>query len=130
MNHQSYLLICNYISNKVSSSEKENNWVKKLRNMLGNNINHLNIKNNKDFEMFILNKNLNNSDLSIPLIEISYYMFCTQKLLTLLLKKGGISSVMPPSMINQGRTVEAGKGSALNLLKVGVISQSLLRQSP
>lgn len=86
MNHQSYLLICNYISNKVSSSEKENNWVKKLRNMLDNNINHLNIKNNKDFEMFILQKNLNNSDLSIPLIEISFYIYCTQKLLTLLLK--------------------------------------------
>ena len=86
MNHKSYLLICNYISNKVSSSEKENNWVKKLRNMLDNNINHLNIKNNKDFEMFILKKNLNNSDLSIPLIEISFYIYCTQKLLTLLLK--------------------------------------------
>ena len=86
MNHQSYLLICNYISNKVSSSEKENNWVKKLRNMLDNNINHLNIKKNKDFEMFILKKNLNNSDLSIPLIEISFYIYCTQKLLTLLLK--------------------------------------------
>ena len=86
MNHQSYLLICNYISNKVSSSEKENNWVKKLRNMLDNNINHLNIKNNKDFEMFILKKNLNNSDLSIPLIEISFYIYWTQKLLTLILK--------------------------------------------
>ena len=86
MNHQSYLLICNYISNKVSSSEKDNIWVKKLRNMLDNNINHLNIKNNKEFEMFIIKKNLNNSDLSIPLIEISYYIYCTQKLLTILLK--------------------------------------------
>ena len=86
MNHQSYLLICNYISNKVSSSEQENNWVKKLRKMLDNNINHLDIKNNKDFEMFIIKKNLNNSDLSIPLIEISYYIYCTQKLLTILLK--------------------------------------------
>ena len=56
MNHQSYLLICNYISNKVSSSEQENNWVKKLRKMLDNNINHLDIKNNKDFEMFIIKK--------------------------------------------------------------------------
>ena len=86
MNHQSYLLICNYISNKVSSSEQENNWVKKLRKMLDNNINHLDIKNNKDFEMFIIKKNLNNSDLSIPLIEISFYIYCTQKLLTLILK--------------------------------------------
>ena len=54
--------------------------------MLDNNINHLDIKNNKDFEMFIIKKNLNNSDLSIPLIEISYYIYCTQKLLTILLK--------------------------------------------
>jgi len=86
MNHQSYLLICNYISNKVSSSEQNNIWVKKLRYMLNNNITHLDIKNNKDFEMFIIKKNLNNSDLSIPLIEINYYIYCTQKLLTILLK--------------------------------------------
>ena len=70
MNHQSYLLICNYISNKVSSSEQENNWVKKLRKMLDNNINHLDIKNNKDFEMFIIKKNLNNSDLRLISIII------------------------------------------------------------
>ena len=86
MNHQSYLLICNYISNKVSSSEKENIWVKKLRNMLNKNIHHLDIKNNKDFEMFIIKKNLNNSDLSIPLIEINYYVYSIQKLLTIILK--------------------------------------------
>ena len=86
MNHQSYLLICNYLSNKVSSSEIENIWVKILRKKLNNNINHLDIKTNKDFEMFIINKNLNNSDLSIPMIEINYYIYCTQKLLTVLLK--------------------------------------------
>ena len=86
MNHQSYLLICNYISNKVSSSEKDNIWVKKLRNMLNNNIHHLDLKNNKDFEMFIIKKNLNNSDLSIPLIEINYYIYSTQKLITIILK--------------------------------------------
>jgi Dullard-like phosphatase family protein len=86
MNHQSYLLICNYISNKVSSSEQDNIWVKKLRNMLNNNIHHLDLKNNKDFEMFIIKKNLNNSDLSIPLIEINYYIYSTQKLITIILK--------------------------------------------
>ena len=86
MNHQSYLLICNYISNKVSSSEKDNIWVKKLRNMLNNNIHHLDLKNNKDFETFIIKKNLNNSDLSIPLIEINYYIYSTQKLITIILK--------------------------------------------
>ena len=86
MSHQSYLLICNYISNKVSSSEQDNIWVKKLRAMLSNNINHLDIKTNKEFEMFIIKKNLNNSDLSIPLIEINYYIYSTQKLLTIILK--------------------------------------------
>ena len=87
MNHQSFLLICNYISNKVSSSEKDNIWVIKLRNMLNNNIKHLDIKNNKDFEMFINKKNLNNSDLSIPLIEINYYIYSIQKVLPIILEK-------------------------------------------
>jgi Dullard-like phosphatase family protein len=86
MCHQSFLLICNYISNKVSSSEKDNIWVIKLRNMLNNNIKHLDTKNNKDFEMFIIKKNLKNSDLSIPLIEINYYIYSIQKILTIILE--------------------------------------------
>ena len=86
MNHQSYLLLCDYISNKVSSSEKENIWVKKLRLMLKNKINHLNIKTNKDFQIFIIKKNLNNSNIIMPLLEINYYIYNTQKYLTALLK--------------------------------------------
>ena len=86
MNHQSYLLICNYISNKVSSSEKENIWVKKLRFMLNNNINHLDVKTNRDFENFIQSKNLKNSDLSIPLIEIKYYIYSIQNIIIIILQ--------------------------------------------
>jgi Dullard-like phosphatase family protein len=86
MNHQSYLLICDYISNKISSSEKENIWVKKLRQMLINNINHLNANTNNDFKFFITKKNLINSNLKIPLIEVHYYIYAIQKCLTVLLK--------------------------------------------
>ena len=57
MNHQSYLLICDYISNKVSSSEKENIWVKKLRLVVNSNISHISTKNKSDFKNFILKKN-------------------------------------------------------------------------
>ena len=86
LNHQSYILICDYISNKVSSSEKENIWVKKLRQMLNKNINHLNMKTNEDYKMFIIKRNLSNSNLSISLIEINYYIYSIQKYLTVLLK--------------------------------------------
>ena len=86
MNHQSYLLLCDYISNKVSSSEKENIWVKKLRQMLKSNIIHLNINNNIDFKKFIIKKNLISTKLIMPLVEINYYIYNTQKYLTALLK--------------------------------------------
>ena len=86
MNHQAYLLICDYISNKVSSTEKGNIWVAKLRQMIKNNIYHLNINNNKNFKMYFLKKNLINSNLVMPLIEINYYIFATQKCLIILLK--------------------------------------------
>ena len=99
MNHQSFLLICNHISNKVSSSEKGNIWVIKLRNMLNNNIKHLDIKNNKDFEMFINKKNLNNSDLSIPLIEINYYIYSIQKVLPIILENLPNNDEMKPFFI-------------------------------
>ena len=85
MNHQSYLLICDYISNKVSSSEKENLWVKKLRQMLINKINHLNLNIDKDFKNFIIKKNLLNSNMNISLMSINYYIYNTQKDLTILL---------------------------------------------
>ena len=86
MNHQAYLLICDYISNKVSSSEKGNIWVKKLRQMINNNIYHLNINNNKDFKIYFFKNNSINKNLNIPLIEVNYYIFATQKCLTILLK--------------------------------------------
>ena len=85
MNHQSYLLICDYISNKVSSSENGNIWVKKLRQMLMNEISHLNINSDKDFNNFIIKKNLVNNNMIMPLKEINFYVYTTQKYLTILL---------------------------------------------
>ena len=85
MNHQLYLLICDYISNKVSSSEKENIWVKKLRQMLSTEINHLNINTDMDFKNFIAKKKLFNSNMKSTLKEINYYVYTIQKNLTILL---------------------------------------------
>jgi Dullard-like phosphatase family protein len=54
--------------------------------MINNNIYHLNINNNKDFKIYFFKKNSINKNLNIPLIEVNYYIFATQKCLTILLK--------------------------------------------
>ena len=86
MNYQAYLLKCEYISNKVSSTEKENIWVKKLKFMINKRLNHLNINENNEFKLFTMKSNLNNKNLSISLTEINYYIYTSQKYLTILLK--------------------------------------------
>ena len=87
LSHKSFLLICQLISNVVSSSESKNVWVGKLRKMLEEKIVHLDI-NNKDFNTFLSLRNLkmiNNSTVD-SLIEIKYYSYQIKKYLELLLK--------------------------------------------
>ena len=87
LSHKSFLLICQLISNVVSSSESKNIWVAKLRKMLEEKIVHLDI-NNKDFNTFLSLRNLkmiNNSTVD-SLIEIKYYSYQIKKYLELLLK--------------------------------------------
>jgi hypothetical protein len=57
LSHKSFLLICNFISNLVSSSEQENIWVKKLRKTLEKNITHVD-KSDEEFITFLSLKNL------------------------------------------------------------------------
>ena len=86
LSHKSFLLICQLISNVVSSSESKNVWVGKLRKMLEEKIVHLDI-NNKDFNTFLSLRNLkmiNNSTVD-SLIEIKYYSYQIKKYLELLL---------------------------------------------
>ena len=86
INDNSFLLLCEYVCNKVSSSEKENMWVKKLRSMLKNNLTHLDTNNNNEYKYFVLKKNLYNFDLNNSLIEINYYIFSTQKYLNTIVR--------------------------------------------
>ena len=90
LNHKNYLILCEYILSKISQTEKNNLWVKKLKIMLINNLNHIDF-NNKDFIQFAisnnnnLNININNSITNI-FTEIKYYKNCISKFLRLILR--------------------------------------------
>ena len=86
ISHKSFLLICQLISNVVSSSEQENIWVIKLRKMLEESITPLNV-NDEDFISFLSLKKLKlvNDTKFNSLIEIKYYTVQIKKYLKLLL---------------------------------------------
>ena len=86
MNHKSFLLLCEYISKKISSSAMGNIWVKRLFKLLKENLIHLDM-NDKDFMAYIsLRKyNIPNSSLSF-INEIKYYTSMIQKYVKALLK--------------------------------------------
>ena len=91
MNHDSYLLLCDFISNKISSTEKENIWVKKLRLMLNNNLFHLNL-NNEQYVSYLMSKNFslnidddNKNSFLKSLYELKYYIFTIEKYIKILL---------------------------------------------
>ena len=86
LSHKSFLLVCKLISNVVSSSEKENIWVIKLRKMLEENISPLNY-NDEDFKSYLSLRNLKlvGDKKWDSLIEIKYYSFQIKKHIKLLL---------------------------------------------
>ena len=91
MNHNSYLIICDYISNKVSSKEKENIWVKKLKIMINENLKHLDL-NNTEYINYLMSKNidinndLNDSNILFPLFELKFYTHTIEIYLKIILK--------------------------------------------
>ena len=86
LSHKSFLLICNIISNVISSSAQDNIWVKKLRKLLEINVKHID-KNDQEFIMFLSSRNLKmvNSVKFDSLIEIKYYSSNIKKYIRLLL---------------------------------------------
>jgi hypothetical protein len=86
LSHKSFLLICNFISNLVSSGEQENIWVKKLRKTLEKNITHVD-KSDEEFITFLSLKNLKleNNIIFDSLIEIKFYSFQIKMHIILLL---------------------------------------------
>jgi Dullard-like phosphatase family protein len=86
LSHKSFLLICNLISNVVSSSAQENICVKKLRKILEENIIHPQ-SDNKEFKIFLSSRNLKlvNNITVDSLIEIKFYSYLIKKYLKILL---------------------------------------------
>ena len=85
LNYKSFLLLCEYISNKISNKERGNIWVKRLRLMLNNNLKHIG-NNNKEFKLYLSSLDLNISSLNINVLEIKYYLFLVQKNIKILLR--------------------------------------------
>jgi len=86
INHKTFLLLCNIISNKISSSSTENIWVDKLRQMLKDNLIHIEL-NNKEYISFLMeHKNINfKNPTSSNLLEIKFYTMKIEKYLQLFL---------------------------------------------
>ena len=86
MNHRTFLLLCEYISFKISSSAIENIWVKRLFNLLKENLVHLN-NNDKDYVSYLKIRGYNLTNNSSSFInEIKYYTSMNQKYIKALLK--------------------------------------------
>ena len=87
LNHKSYLILCEYINSKISSSALGNTWVKKLKNMLFSKLEHINM-NNREYIQFLINQNSNNNiiDNSNSIFEIKFYSYSIEKYLRVLLK--------------------------------------------
>ena len=85
MNHKSFLLLCEYISKKISSTAMDNIWVKRLFKLLKENLVHLD-KSNKDYFTYISIRGYNIIGNNSFINEIRYYSSMIQKYLKALLK--------------------------------------------
>ena len=86
INHNSYILLCELILLKISSRDKENIWVDKLRQMIKDNLRHMEY-NNKDYISFLMsveNVNYKNPS-SNNLLEIKFYSNQIEKYIKLFL---------------------------------------------
>ena len=87
--YKSFLLICEYILNKISVKDADNIWVKQLKIMINYNLKHINKDNNKEFKLYILSNGLNiipNKIENNNLIEIKYYLSLIKKNINILLR--------------------------------------------
>ena len=88
LNHKCYLILCDYINSKISSTALGNIWVRKLKDMLFSKLEHINL-NNRDYIQFLINENPygnNYNEISDSIYEIKYYSFIIEKYLRILLK--------------------------------------------
>ena len=86
INHKSYLLLCELISLKISSSSMENIWVDKLRLMIKDNLRHIELNNKEYISFFLQHDNINyKNQSSSNLLEIKFYSIQIEKYINLFL---------------------------------------------
>ena len=83
IHHNSYLIICEYIYSKISSSVIGNLWVERLSKIIKEKLIHLDL-NNKDYLQYKMNNQ--NSTLSPSILELNFYNITIEKYIRLLLK--------------------------------------------
>ena len=86
INHKSYLLLCDLISLKISSSSMDNIWVDKLRQMIKDNLRHIELNNKEYTSFFLQHDNINyKNQSSSNLLEIKFYSIQIEKCIQLFL---------------------------------------------
>ena len=85
LSHKSYLILCEYILNKISLSEINNIWVQKLKIMLNKNLIRIDLNNN-EFMQFIINKENDTNINNINLTELKFYIYQISNLIKIIIK--------------------------------------------
>ncbi len=86
INYKSYLLLCDLISLKISSSSNGNIWVDKLRQMIKENLKHIELNNKEYISYLMQHDNINyKNPTSNNLLEIKFYTIQIEKYLKLFL---------------------------------------------
>ena len=86
INYKSYLLLCDLISLKISSSSNGNIWVDKLRQMIKENLKHIELNNKEYISYLMQHDNINyKNPTSNNLLEIKFYTTQIEKYLKLFL---------------------------------------------
>ena len=85
LSHKSYLILCEYILNKISFSEINNIWIQKLKIMFNKNLIRIDLNNN-EFIQFIINKENDTNINNINLMELKFYIYQISNLIKIKIK--------------------------------------------
>ena len=90
--HNSYLIICEYIYSKISSSVIGNLWVERLSKIIKDKLVHLDL-NNKDYLQYTMN--FSNSTIPSSILELNFYNISIEKYIRVLLKNYSNDKLSP-----------------------------------
>ena len=85
LSHKSYLILCEYILNKISFSEINNIWIQKLKIMFNKNLIRIDLNNN-EFMQFVINRENDTNINNINLMELKFYIYQISNLIKIKIK--------------------------------------------